>query len=53
MLDMGLDEEAAEEDPKLSEGSKDRRDLALVAVSGGAVNIMFFVNVVIRRDAES
>lgn len=36
---MELEEEDGE-DPKFSEGSNDRRDLALVAVSGGSVDIM-------------
>lgn len=38
---MELEEEDGE-DPKFSEGSNDRRDLALVAVSGGSVDIMVF-----------
>ena len=36
------DAEEEDEDAKLSEGRRERRDMALVVVSGTCVDIMFF-----------
>lgn len=40
-LVIGFDRGAEDADPKLSEGRRDRRDLAFEVVSAGCVDIMF------------